>query len=210
MWGSREESCHHPPLCHVHFRHHLGLQWLRGASGAWAICSVGSPTGSPFEDRNPLGESGLNVRGSAAGTVISFAVAISLSETQGFCPIIYSLVLIISRSLLTWILGFAWSEQVPEVALNSAFVFRHFYKGPSFRCDIFFCGKDTILLYNELEVLSPILWGLGPGFFECGLTVQLGNWHPGVKSAIPLMMQDLMIGHLPSFKIGMRISTSCF
>lgn len=130
MWGSREESCHHPPLCHVHFRHRLGLQWLRMASGAWASCSVGSPTGSPFEDRNPLGESGLNVRGSAAGTVISFAVALSLSETQGFCPVIYPLILIISRSLLTWILGFAWSEQVLEVALNSAFVFRHFYKVP--------------------------------------------------------------------------------
>lgn len=34
--------------------------------------------------------------------------------------------------------------------------------------------------------------------------MQICNWHPGVKSSNPLIMQGLMIGHLPSFKIELE------
>lgn len=63
-------------------------------------------------------------------------------------------------------LHFPCSEQVVEAPLNRPFVFGHFYKGPSFGCNIFSLSwrKDKILLYNEPDVLSKIPCGLGPGF----------------------------------------------
>lgn len=89
-----------------------------------------------------------------------------------------------------------------------------FFKCLWCRCRVFSlsCGKGEILLCSEFDVLSNIPCGVGPGLaFESGdLGCKSVTGIQEENATNSLIMQNLLMGCLPSFKIGIGISTNWF
>lgn len=152
MWTSRVDPCHHPPLCHVHFRRWLVLWWLKMAniSLGQTFCVRFHSRPISLQQKLPLSLLWIYLGQLVTGTLIP--VLLSHCSLRGTgVPAIHTSVLRISKlpfNTKTW---FPLIRVGTGGPLECLFIFGLFCKDPSFYCK---CSLSSLEKMKIIHIVN--------------------------------------------------------